>query len=85
MIIRDRSPTFKKEWKIELHSRKAIILPLINRIINAKNITELDQVYSCDQGLGVCVIYNLVGKLYFKHDKDASITLLKYVFANHDV
>jgi len=83
LLIRDRSPTFKNEWKIEHPSRKAIILPLIDRIKSANSIDDLEHTSSCDKGIGVCFIYNFVGKLYFKHNDDLSVTLLKYIFANH--
>jgi len=83
LLIRERSLTFRKEWKIEPPTRKAIILPLIDRIKIANSIKDLDKMSSCDKGLRVCFIYNLVGKLYFRIHDDNSVTLLKYIFANH--
>lgn len=86
MKIVERTPTFRDAYRILHASRSAIILPLIARIENATTVSDLGNSASCDLGLDVCFVYNGVGKLYFQHHKNGTeVTLLKFIFANHDV
>lgn len=85
MIIKKRTPTFKRTFKILDFSRSAILLPLLDRIKNAKTIHDFQHISTCNLGIDVFFIYNGVGKLYFHYDrKDRQVTLLKFDFANHD-
>lgn len=86
MKIKDETPTFKKQFKILDFSRSAILMPLFDRIKNAKSIGDLKNISSCDLGINAFFIYNGVGKLYFLYhaEKEPAVTLMKFAFANHE-
>ncbi len=65
-------------------SRKAIILPLIDRIKNANSFNDLENKSTCNSSDNIYFVYNGFGKLYFQHfNNENEVKLIRFTFANH--
>ncbi|MDA7960673.1 MAG: hypothetical protein MPJ08_08110 [Nitrosopumilus sp.] len=74
------SVEFDSKFESEWHTRRAIVLPLIDRIEEAESLADLGDILTCEAGADYCV-YNRICKLYFAYDtKNNAAELMGYAF-----
>jgi len=85
VLITNRTPKFIKNFEVQSYSRRAVVLSCLHYLESIKINTPKARLSPCDHTPNIFFVYNQVCKIYFTyHPSTDGVTLLDFIFANHD-